>query len=167
MSITAGLTATKASIELSKLILDKVARPNIDVVDVKNSLHEMMTHAVNAQVALAEAQQEVFELQRQLDDREALRALQADMEYQQETSFYIRKSERDAGNAVPYCPVCWGDSSKPVALVPYGRTGGFICSIHKCVFRTEALQAAIKAENAQAEAERRRHVNPGGQGWMA
>ncbi|MEI9974285.1 MAG: hypothetical protein WDO73_20890 [Ignavibacteriota bacterium] len=51
MSIAAGITPAKASLELAKLI-GKLNHPNIDVADVRAKVHEMLIHMLNAQVAL-------------------------------------------------------------------------------------------------------------------
>jgi hypothetical protein len=40
MSITAGITAAKASLDLTKVLMDLLNRPNIDPVDVRGKVHE-------------------------------------------------------------------------------------------------------------------------------
>jgi hypothetical protein len=42
MSITAGLTAAKASLELTTKLMDLLNRPEIDVADVRAKTHEML-----------------------------------------------------------------------------------------------------------------------------
>jgi hypothetical protein len=48
---------------------------------------ELLIHVVNAQVALAEARIEISEMQTQLDDREALKALNDDMDFKIDSGF--------------------------------------------------------------------------------
>jgi hypothetical protein len=59
MSIAAGLTATKATLDIAKILMDKVSRPNTDVHEVRASVQEMLIHVVNAQIALGEAQRDL------------------------------------------------------------------------------------------------------------
>src|ERR1035437_5431156 len=97
MSVVAGITAAKASLELTTKILDLVNRPQIDAADVRGKVHEMLIHLVNAQVALGEAHVEISDLRRQLEERDGLKALDADMEFQIDGGFYVRKSEAGRG----------------------------------------------------------------------
>ena len=135
MSIAAGIAATKATLELTRIISDLVKRPNIDAADVQGKLHEMLIHAVNAQAALGEAQMEITELRHQLDDREALKTLEADVEFEQDGKFYVRKSERQTG-IIPYCPACWGKDRKLVAMAPYMKPGVVKCPLHETAYCT-------------------------------
>jgi hypothetical protein len=66
MPVGEGISAVKASLELAKLLSDRLNRPEIDVADVRSKVHEMLIHMVNAQVALGEAQIEISELRQQL-----------------------------------------------------------------------------------------------------
>ena len=136
MSIAAGISAAKASLELAKLLSDRLSQPDIDVADVRAKVHEMLIHMVNAQVALGEAQVELSDLRNQLDDREAKRALDADMEFRADGGFWVRKSEIDKA-LIPYCPACWGKDGKLVAMASYSKPGVFRCPLHeKAVYST-------------------------------
>ena len=68
---------------------------------------------------------------------------------------YVRKSEHDAGNPVPYCPVCWGADRKTVPLTPEGYPGGYFCARHNnhIHYKTEA------SKKAWEEHERRKAVH--------
>jgi len=163
MSIAAGIAATKATLDLTKIISDLVKRPNIDAADVQAKLHEMLIHAVNAQTALGEAQQEITELRRQLDDQEASRATQADLEMDPLCRYYVRKSERERG-LIPYCPTCWRTERKLVPLTLLQHPGSFMCAIHKVKFASPEHLEQQKQLNANAaEASRARTVRTS---WM-
>lgn len=108
MSIAAGITATKAALEVAKMTMDKLNSATIDATAIRTNVQELLIHVVNAQVALGEAQVENSELRHQLDDREALKALADDVEYVQDGGFLVLKSDREQERLVPYCPVCWG-----------------------------------------------------------
>ena len=51
MSIAAGLTATKAGLDVAKLLMDKLNGPKMEVHEVRAMVQEMLIHVVNAQVA--------------------------------------------------------------------------------------------------------------------
>ena len=135
LSITAGITAIKATLELTQLVSDLVSRPNIDAVDIRSKLHELLIHAVSAQSALAEAGIEMAELRRQLDDRESLKALDDDMDFVIDGGFYIKKSETAKG-LIPYCPVCWKVDSRTVHLDHLKGPGLYSCTLHKSYYAT-------------------------------
>jgi hypothetical protein len=145
MSITAGITAAKASLDLTKVLMDLLNRPNIDPVDVRGKVHELLIHLVNAQVALGEAQVEISELQNQLDNRRELKAIQEDLEIDPDGQYYYRTSERTANKHIPYCPVCWGDKAKLVPLTILAEGLAFQCSIHKSQYHTKGYIKALKA----------------------
>lgn len=138
-TIAAGIGAVKATLELAKVTTDLVNKPSIDAERVRANLHEMLIHAVNAQSALVEAQLEMSGLYQQLDDRKIVDALRADMDFVQDGGYYIKKSERAAGNVVEYCPVCWGNSGSTKAI-PLTRVeiGRFRCALHNVDFLTQA-----------------------------
>jgi len=133
MSITAGLTATKATLDLAKLLMDRLNGPNIDVHEVRSQVQEMLIHVVNAQVALGEAQGEISELRRRLDDQTILKALNDDMEYVQSGGFYARKSEN---LSIPYCHVCWKKDNITMPLERTTSPGYLRCAVHGTTYET-------------------------------
>lgn len=139
MAIVEGILATKACLELAKLLMGKLNGPNFDVNDARSKVQEMLLHVVNAQVALGEAQVEISDLRIQLDERDALKVLEADVEFEQDGQFYVRKSERGT-NLVRYCPVCWGKDRKLVPLNPYQHPGVFRCAIHESCYWTKVYE---------------------------
>ncbi len=161
MSISAGIVATKATLELTKIVSDLVKRPNIDAADVQGKLHELLIHAVNAQTALGDAQIEMAELRRQLDDREDLKAIQLDLEMDVISRYWVRKSEKERG-LIPYCPTCWGVDSKLVPLALFKLPGNFYCAIHKNHYYSPEH---IEAERASAQENRARRGPIPGSAW--
>jgi hypothetical protein len=155
MAITEALAAGKALVEASKLARDLINNPDVDPHRVRASVQEMMIHLTNAQTGLAEAQQEIMTLRAQLDDREAIRALDDDLEFVQDGSFWVRKSEEAAGKPIFYCPACWGDNKKLVPLAALTE-GCFECVIHKKTYVTQVYhdKARARAQRSQRGAGR-------------
>jgi hypothetical protein len=136
MNIAAGIMATKAALEVAKMTMDKLNSGNVDVTAVRTNVQELLIHVVNAQVALGDANNEIVDLRRQLDDRDALKALEADLEMHK-GGYFARKSE---GSNILYCPVCWGADKKLVPLSPYKNPGRYYCVLHKIDFATPEFQ---------------------------
>jgi hypothetical protein len=80
MPIAETIAALKGALDVSKIVNDLVNRSDIDVVEVRSKVHQMLIHVVNAQTGLAETQMEIYDLQQQLNDRERLRIIEADLE---------------------------------------------------------------------------------------
>jgi hypothetical protein len=106
MPIVEGIAAAKAALDVSKLALDLLRHPKIDGEQAGNKLIEMQDLIFSAQRALGDAEDENRLLKRQLDEREELKTLRADMDYQEDGGFLVRKSERESGKLVPYCATC-------------------------------------------------------------
>jgi hypothetical protein len=160
MSISAGITAVKASLDLAKVLSDRLSRPELDVGDVRAKVHEMLIHMVNAQLALGDAQVEISDLRRELDNRAELRALDADVEFRVDGGFFVRKSEAQTG-LIAYCPLCWKSDGKIIPLkASTGELAGcFSCSIHKTEYKT--AQGEKNAERFW----RNINASPRGGGW--
>ena len=164
MAIAEGIAATNAALKLATVISDLVNRPNIDPVEVRGKLHELLIHAVNAQSAIGEANVEIRELRQSLDNREELKTLAGDLEMNVHSLFLVRKSEKERG-LIPYCPTCWGADSKLVPLALVKLPGSFTCPIHKVNYKS---QDHIETEQHAAEtASHRRRFHMGGSstGW--
>jgi polyhydroxyalkanoate synthesis regulator phasin len=164
MPIAEGIAAAKAAIEVSKIISDLVNRPNINAEEVRSRVHQMLIHVVNAQTALAEANVEISELRHRLDDREALRTLNADLEVVSDGDYYIRKSERDIGKPVPYWPACWGATGKLLPLVSLPTRGVLHCPIHKVLHYTKTYHDGLDDDRRTALSSSR--MPPGPDDWM-
>ena len=161
MSILAGITAAKASLELTTKVMDLLNRPQVDVVDVKAKVHEMLIHLVNAQVALGEAHVEISDLRNQLNEREAWKALNDDMDFRVDGGFFVRKSEISKG-LIAYCPVCWKVDNKTVPMQTSGTPGWFRCTVHNNVYKTEGCRTEDKV---RAEAARQSQRG-GSDSWL-
>ena len=126
MSVAAGLTATKAGLDVAKLLMDKLHGPDVDVHDVRAKVQEMLIHVVNAQVALGEAQVEISELRHQVDERNRIENFGNAFVFEEGMYWY-----RD----YPYCPNCWDSDRKPIRLdSPYATNTSntaWNCSQHK------------------------------------
>lgn len=149
LGIGEGIAAAKLALDAGKLALDELRRPNSDSEKVRNHLIVLQDHILTAQRYLNEAEDENRQLRRQLEDVERARNVQADMEFQNDGGFYIRRSEREAGNPVAYCAVCYGESqgTKLVPLRPTGDEGAYHCVIHTTLFKTKRR---LKAQRTQA-----------------
>jgi hypothetical protein len=121
MSVIAGLTATKAAVDITKIVMDKLNTASVDVHAVRASVQELLIHVVNAQVSLGEANVEISELR-----------IAGDLQYQNDGGFYVRQSD-----GAPCCPVCWGDNQKAVPMTPTAN-GHYMCAIHRSSYQTAA-----------------------------
>jgi hypothetical protein len=161
MSIIAGMTAAKASLELTTKLMDLLNRPEIDVVDVRAKVHEMLIHLVNAQVALGEAHVEIADLRHRLDERDTLKALDSDMDFQINGGFYVKKSEAAKG-LIPYCPICWQKDHNTVPLETSKTPGWFKCSVHSTVYETNECRNRARSASGGSRLPR----SGGSSSWM-
>jgi hypothetical protein len=120
MSIAAGLTATKAAVDVAKIIMDKLNHPEVDVHDVRTQVQEMLIHVVHAQIALSDAQSTVHaaeEVNQQL--REKITTLKEAQSVRDSLVFgdevYVRR-KGDGTFDGPFCPACWDIDGKLVRL---------------------------------------------------
>ncbi len=155
MEITSGISATKASIEVVKLLRDMLNRPEVDRDAIRNHIGQLFEHVTNAHISLVEAQTVILELNHKLADREKLERLESDLEFVNDGSFYIRNSERDQGKDVPYCKDCWGSNRQIIPLTKLSTPGLYRCEIHKTDFETTAY-AEHKRERSKLPANSRR-----------
>jgi hypothetical protein len=138
MPIAEGIAAAKGALDVSKLVLDLLRRPNVDGQAVRDKLLELQDLIFSAQRALGDAEEENRQLRRQLDDRVALKALEEDLEFCSDGAFLRRKSEVAKRLDNPYCPACWGEKRLAVPLAPMEVTGYYRCPLHDVSYKTEA-----------------------------
>jgi hypothetical protein len=120
MSITAGITATKATLDVAKLLMDRLNAPEVDVHDIRLKVQEMLIHTVNAQIALGDANnglhiaaEENRELKRKIQKLRDSKATTEGLIFADEV--YLRwKSEGVLDG--PFCPACWDIDTKLVRL---------------------------------------------------
>src|SRR5271170_3964822 len=146
-----AITATKGAVDVIKSIVDLCNRPDVDVSAIQRQLIELNGLIVSTQLAVTNTQISLStallanqELRSQLDDREALQTLRNDMEHVQDGGFCIRRSEKEKGLFVPYCPVCLGLDNKANPLVPMS-TGYYSCAVHgDATYKTSAYREEQK-----------------------
>jgi hypothetical protein len=149
MSITAGLTAAKAAIEVAKLLMDKLNTPDLSPEVARRYLLEMLDHAVNTQVALADAATERAQLMERVRELQTNQTIDDDMEFQIDGGFYLRKSESAKG-VIAYCPLCWKKDRITVPLKTTTERGHFWCVLHKAAFDTKACLEARRSVASNA-----------------
>ncbi len=143
MSIIAGLMATKAALDVTKIVMDKLNRSDVDVHDVRMQIQEMLIHVVNAQIALSDAQSSLHageESNRQL--RAEIVALKDAQTVRDSLVFgdevYLRR-RADGSLEGPFCPACWDIDRKLVRLkLDYignyaGAAQGIACRKYDCI----------------------------------
>lgn len=149
MSIAAGLTATKAGLEVAKLLMDKLSSPEVNVGEVRSSVQEMLIHVVNAQVALGEAQGTHYateeanrQLRREIEQLKESQAVTANLVFADEVYF---KRKGDGTFDGPFCPACWDIDGKLLRLKldGVGQYGGcpdetrcrkYDCIVHRIMY---------------------------------
>lgn len=82
--------------------------------------------------------------------RKTNKKIEADLEWVEDGSFYIRKSEKAKGQSIGYCPACWHDNGKLVALINSEEPGTLRCVIHEATHYT----------GAHAEWKKKTHISP-------
>jgi hypothetical protein len=160
MTIAEGLTAVKLAGEAVSKVFDLLRSPKVNADDVRKEFTAMHDHIDSARRALVEADDENRGLRRQIEEMEQRQRLDADMEFEQDGGFWLRKSERDKGHFNPHCPVCWGDNRKAVPLTPGATTGHYSCALHHATYTTAAGKAALEQKIARMNAPAPRRHNP-------
>ena len=93
-------------------------------------------------MALAEKNRQLKEENEEL---KKLLDLREDMEFVEDGSFYVRKSERDGEKVIPYCHRCF-DSDRKVFHLKFLAKGRYSCDIHKTDYKTAEYKAKNTAE---------------------
>jgi hypothetical protein len=131
--------------------MDKLNSAKIDPHEIRGKIQEMLAHVVNAQISLSEAQAKISELADQLNSKGAWSAIESDLTFVEDGAFTVRKSERDQGKFVPYCPVCVAHQ-KLVPLIA-GMGGWYECAIHKTQHQTMLFREQQDLRKAKALAD--------------
>ena len=84
--------------------------------------------------------EQVRSLEQQLEEQKKLLDVTEDMEYVEDGGFYVRKSERDNGKSISYCPLCFKSNGKMVPLNPGSNLGCYKCDIHNARYETAACR---------------------------
>ncbi len=107
--------------------------------EVGQRVIELQSAMLDLQAQMTELLEENRSLKACLNDKRRQDELEADIEFEPDGQFYVRKSERDT-NLVRYCPVCWGTDRKLVPLTPYKYPGVFRCAIHESCYSTKVYE---------------------------
>lgn len=107
--------------------------------EVGQGVIELQSAMLDLQAQMTELLEENRSLKASLDDKRRQEELEADIEFEPDGQFYVRKSERGT-NLVRYCPVCWGKDRKLVPLTPYKYPGAFRCAIHESCYSTKVYE---------------------------
>ena len=91
--------------------------------------------------------EQVRSLEQQLEEQKKLLDVTEDMEYVEDGGFYVRKSERDNGKSISYCPLCFKSDGKIVPLYP---DPGFNRGCYKCGLHNERYETAACRERKLA-----------------
>lgn len=153
IEIITGLTATKTGLDLIKGVRELLKPEKVDRTAVQARLGELQEALYQAREALGDAQEakrnqahEIADLKRLVEDLKMQADISGDLQMQADGQFLIRKSEKDAGQLIPYCPVCWGEKSKLIPLTPGGLEGNYFCAIHKQTHTTQLRRDKAKEE---------------------
>jgi hypothetical protein len=163
MDVTSTLSAAKTAFELARLLQNGLSTGQIRPEEVPARLMELQQHILSMQAIIHDLAEENRQLRHKLDDREAQKALDDDMDYQADGGFYVRKSEVGR-KAIAYCPLCWKKDGRTVPLaVSSSIVGIFQCSLHQTEYKTAQ---GIKGEERFWRTANRPTVAAGPDSWM-
>jgi hypothetical protein len=147
IDIIVGLGATKTGLDLVKGVRELLKREKIDKSEIQEHLNSLQEALFQAREALGDAQELNRSLNRQIDENKRLLDIGADMEYDNDGGFYVKKSEKAQGKAIPYCPLCWKSDRKDIPLNPMFGEGYYRCDIHKSNYETSRYRRASRNSN--------------------
>jgi hypothetical protein len=154
-----GLQAISTAFKVNEQIIDSLAGPDKNIDELLRRTREVNGLLIAAQTALHSAAEENRQLKETLSDRSHIQQLRDDMDFCQDGGFYVKKSERAAGNTVQYCSTCWGEE-KAVPLMRGATSGSFICGKDGSHYFTQEYHDRKKKE--LDEMARRSSRNRGG-----
>jgi predicted RNA-binding Zn-ribbon protein involved in translation (DUF1610 family) len=124
MAIGEGIIAVKAALDVSKVLMDLLNRPNANASDIRAKVQELLIHVVNAQIALGEAQDEISDLREEIRQLKASQAQTVDFDPCPKCGrkgWHVESSEPDARfqrlgviHRVYKCDVCGFTESKVI-----------------------------------------------------
>ncbi|MEQ1945815.1 MAG: hypothetical protein ABL995_01410 [Bryobacteraceae bacterium] len=147
MAIAEGLSATKAGFDLLKSALEMLKREQVDRQEVAAQLLELQGLLMDTRQALVDAEEENRSLKAAMEERDRLDALRADVDIDTDGHYLYRKSDRAEGKNIPYCPICWGESTNLIALAPGMTKGTFRCGVHNQAYRTSEYRDEVENRN--------------------
>jgi len=111
-----------------------LGRQDVNPGDIQARLVELQSLMLDAQRALADAEERNRLLSVKLDEANRIATLRDDMEFIHDGGYYVRKSEE---KRVPYCPLCWRVDVKTVPLELQTVEGSYWCFLHKNEYKTK------------------------------
>ena len=142
MDIASGLSALKSGFEISRTINQRIKEGKSYPNEIADQLLQLQQLMLDSQRALNDADEEIRKLKEEIVGLKGTQLLEQDLEWVEDGGFWVRKSERDLGIAIRYCPLCWGDGQKLVPLNPASGRGVFVCALHKSSHETQG-QASL------------------------
>lgn len=162
-SISTGIAAVKSGFEVAKGIRELLKQEKVDAHEISAQLLRLQELMLDSQRALNEADAELKTLQSQLDRR---KELDADKLWEPDGSFYLRKSDREAGRFIPYCPICWDATQNSIPMAPLNVPGAYKCGLHEPRYYTKEHDHYIQERDRRAAAIRAQRFAGNSNSWM-
>jgi hypothetical protein len=143
MGIAEGLGALKTGFEIAHAINQRVKEGKLFPNEIADQLLHLQQLILDSQRALNDAAEEIRNLREQVAASKKLDEMDRDLEWIADGGFWVRKSENEAGKAIAYCPLCWGDARKLVPLNPGSAGGHYFCPIHKSSHSTAGYRRRL------------------------
>jgi len=107
--VAAALNSAKTGLDLIKALREKLKKKEpVNPADVADSLNQLEDYLRQAKDALYECRDDNTALRDKLGALERLLKEREDVEWQGDGGFWIRKSDKEKGVSIPYCPTCYG-----------------------------------------------------------
>ncbi len=147
MDIASGLSALKSGFDISRTISQRVKEGKSYPNEISDQLLQLQQTMLDSQRALNDAAEEIRALKQEVTTLQGMEQIQQDLEWVEDGGFWIRKSERESGTTICYCPLCWGDGKKLVPLNPVTGKGVFTCALHDSSHETQAYRNWLRQQS--------------------
>jgi len=147
MDIASGLSALKSGFDISRTINQRIKEGKSYPNEIAEQLLQLQQLMLDSQRALNDAAEEIRALKQEVTALQGMEQIQQDLEWVEDGGFWIRKSERESGTTIHYCPLCWGDGKKLVPLNPTSGSGYFRCALHNSSHETRAYRDAVRRQS--------------------
>src|SRR5271165_3607204 len=109
MDIASGLSALKSGFDISRTINQRIKEGKSYPNEIADQLLQLQQLMLDSQRALNDAAEEIRVLKEGIAALEEMKQCEQDLEWVADGGFWVRKSEKDSGVTIFYCPLCWGD----------------------------------------------------------
>jgi hypothetical protein len=147
VDVKSAISAAKTAFDLARALQNGLAKQQINPEEVPARLMELQQLILDLQSNLHDMAEENRQLRRQLDELRAQQQLGDDLEMVDDGQFFVRKSERQAGRPILYCPVCWGVNQKLVPLLTRSDERVLECVVHKALYYTKAYREESRSSS--------------------